>query len=201
MSMINIILCGAPGCGKGTQSKLIVDKYKLMHLSTGDLLRNEIKSNSELGKIVESYISNGNFVPDDMIIDILEKTIDNMPKNSEGIILDGFPRTVNQAETLEIMLKNRNTDTDILIDIIVDEEELINRVIARGLTSGRADDNLEIIKKRLEVYHEKTEPVSNFYKNLNKYVSINGMGTIDEIFNRISTVLDNIKQYSLLSVK
>lgn len=199
--MINIILCGAPGCGKGTQSKLIVDKYKLMHLSTGDLLRNEIKSNSELGKIVESYISNGNFVPDDMIIDILEKTIDNMPKNSEGIILDGFPRTVNQAETLEIMLKNRNTDTDILIDIIVDEEELINRVIARGLTSGRADDNLEIIKKRLEVYHEKTEPVSNFYKNLNKYVSINGMGTIDEIFNRISTVLDNIKQYSLLSVK
>ncbi len=194
MSMINIILCGAPGCGKGTQSKLIVDKYKLMHLSTGDLLRNEIKSNSDLGKIVESYISNGNFVPDDMIIDILEKTIDNMPKNSEGIILDGFPRTVNQAETLEIMLKNRNTDTDILIDIIVDEEELINRVISRGLTSGRADDNLEIIKKRLEVYHEKTEPVSNFYKNLNKYVSINGMGTIDEIFNRISTVLDNIKQ-------
>jgi len=192
--MINIILCGAPGCGKGTQSKLIVDKYKLMHLSTGDLLRNEIKSNSDLGKIVESYISNGNFVPDDMIIDILEKTIDNMPKNSEGIILDGFPRTVNQAETLEIMLKNRNTDTDILIDIIVDEEELINRVISRGLTSGRADDNLEIIKKRLEVYHEKTEPVSNFYKNLNKYVSINGMGTIDEIFNRISTVLDNIKQ-------
>ena len=199
--MINIILCGAPGCGKGTQSKLIVDKYKLMHLSTGDLLRNEIKSNSDLGKIVESYICNGNFVPDDMIIDILEKTIDNMPKNSEGIILDGFPRTVNQAETLEIMLKNRNTDTDILIDIIVDEDELINRLIARGLTSGRADDNLEIIKKRLEVYHEKTEPVSNFYKNLNKYASIDGMGTIDDIFKRISAVLDNIKQYSLLSVK
>jgi adenylate kinase len=194
MKMKNIILCGPPGCGKGTQSKLIEDNYKFKHLSTGDLLRSEIASNSELGLIAEDYISKGNFVPDDMIIDILEKNIDKMPENSEGIILDGFPRTVNQAEVLEDMLKNRKMDIDLLIDINVDEEELMDRLMTRGLTSGRTDDNLDTIKKRLEVYHEKTKPVNNFYKNLNKYASIDGMGSVNDIFKRISTLIDDIKQ-------
>lgn len=191
--MINIILCGAPGCGKGTQSKLIVDKYELNHLSTGDLLRNEIKAKTELGIIADSYISNGNFVPDEMIINILQKTIDNLPKNSKGLILDGFPRNVDQAEALEEMLKLRNMKTDLLIDLSVQDEELINRLLFRGQTSGRSDDNLETIKKRLDIYYSKTTPVSNFYKNLNKYTKIDGMGTVNEIFERISSVLDNLK--------
>lgn len=191
--MINIILCGAPGCGKGTQSKLIVDKYELNHLSTGDLLRNEIKAKTELGIIADSYISNGNFVPDEMIINILQKTIDNLPKNSKGLILDGFPRNVDQAEALEEMLKLRNMKTDLLIDLSVQDEELINRLLFRGQTSGRSDDNFETIKKRLDIYYSKTTPVSNFYKNLNKYTKIDGMGTVNEIFERISSVLDNLK--------
>ncbi len=192
--MLNIILCGAPGCGKGTQSKLIVDKYNLKHLSTGDILRNEINSGSDLGIVAESYISTGSFVPDEMIIDILEKNIKNLPTSSEGIILDGFPRNVIQAEALEEMLKLLNINTDLFINIDVDEDELIKRLILRGQTSGRSDDNLEIIKKRLLVYHEKTKPVSDFYKKLNKYTNINGMGTEDEIFKRISSVLNNIKE-------
>ncbi len=191
--MINIIICGAPGCGKGTQSKLIVDKYELNHLSTGDLLRNEIKAKTELGIIADSYISNGNFVPDEMIINILQKTIDNLPKNSKGLILDGFPRNVDQAEALEEMLKLRNMKTDLLIDLSVQDEELINRLLFRGQTSGRSDDNFETIKKRLDIYYSKTTPVSNFYKNLNKYTKIDGMGTVNEIFERISSVLDNLK--------
>lgn len=191
--MINIIICGAPGCGKGTQSKLIVDKYELNHLSTGDLLRNEIKAKTELGIIADSYISNGNFVPDEMIINILQKTIDNLPKNSKGLIFDGFPRNVDQAEALEKMLKLRNMKTDILIDLSVQDEELINRLLFRGQTSGRSDDNFETIKKRLDIYYSKTTPVSNFYKNLNKYTKIDGMGTVNEIFERISSVLDNLK--------
>jgi adenylate kinase len=189
--MLNIIICGAPGCGKGTQSDLIVKKYSLTHLSTGDLLRKEITEKSDLGQIAESYISKGNLVPDNMIIDILSKHIENQADDSNGIILDGFPRTVAQAEALEIMLKEMNKEISVLIDVKVDETELINRLVIRGQTSGRCDDNLETIKKRLDVYHTLTEPVNEFYKNSDKYVSIDGMGTIDEIFNRISLAIDS----------
>ena len=189
--MLNIIICGAPGCGKGTQSDLIVKKYKLKHLSTGDLLRKEIAEKSELGKTAESYISQGQLVPDTMIIDILSKNVDNQEEGSNGIILDGFPRTVAQAEALEVMLKNLTKEITTLIDVKVDEEELINRLITRGQTSGRIDDNLETIKKRLTVYQTQTAPVNDFYKKFNKYTSIDGMGTIDDIFGRISTVIDS----------
>ncbi|MDO9153882.1 MAG: adenylate kinase [Paludibacter sp.] len=187
--MLNMIIFGAPGCGKGTQSKLIVDKYKLTHLSTGDLLRSEISSNTELGVIAEKYITKGNLVPDEMIIEILKKAIDNRPDKSNGIILDGFPRTVAQAVALEEMLKNRDMSTVVLIDLHVDNHELISRLLYRGETSGRCDDNLETIKNRLEVYISNTVPVCNFYQNLNKYKAIDGMGTIEEIFNRITLVL------------
>jgi adenylate kinase len=189
--MLNIIICGAPGCGKGTQSDLIVEKYGLKHLSTGDLLRNEIAKKSALGIEAESYISKGNLVPDKMIFDILSNAIAEQTKGSKGIILDGFPRNVAQAEALEELMKKLNKETTVLLDLNVDDEELIKRLLIRGETSGRSDDNLETIKKRLQVYVSKTAPVSDFYKNKNKYAAINGMGTVDEIFGRISSVIDS----------
>lgn len=191
--MLNIIICGAPGCGKGTQSELIVEKYNLKHLSTGDLLRKEINEKTELGIVAETYISKGNLVPDSMIIDILTKAIDAEAANSPGIILDGFPRTVAQAEALEVMLNQRNRETTALLSLQVENRELISRLLKRGETSGRSDDNLETIKKRLQVYETKTAPVNEFYKNSGKYHAIDGMGTVEEIFGRISEILDSKK--------
>ena len=191
--MLNIIICGAPGCGKGTQSDLLVEKYSLTHLSTGDLLRKEIAEKSELGLIADSYISKGELVPDQMIIDILLKYIENQHDESNGIILDGFPRTVAQAEALEIMLKNLNKEISVLVDLKVCENELVDRLVIRGKTSGRSDDNIDTIKKRLDVYHKLTEPVNDFYKSRNQYTLIDGMGTIEEIFGRISEVIDSKK--------
>lgn len=188
--MLNVILCGAPGCGKGTQSALLVDKYNLMHLSTGDLLRAEIASKSETGILAESYISNGNLVPDEMIISILLKVIDTSTEGVLGYILDGFPRTVDQAVALEKAFEDRNKKISFLIDIQVETNELIARLLKRGETSGRSDDNFDTIKKRLEVYESKTAPVNDFYKKLGKYYSINGIGEIDQIFDRISNVIE-----------
>ena len=189
--MLNIIICGAPGCGKGTQSDLIVNKYSLTHLSTGDLLRKEIAEKTELGITADSFISKGELVPDAMIIDILSKHVENQHDDSNGIILDGFPRTVAQAEALEVMMKNLNKEISVLVDLRVTETELIDRLLIRGKTSGRSDDNMETIKKRLDVYHKLTEPVNDFYKNRNQYTPIDGMGTIEEIFGRISEVIDS----------
>ena len=189
--MLNIILFGPPGSGKGTQSALIVEKYKLKHLSTGDILRDEIKRKTELGRIAESYISNGNLVPDEMIIDILVNAINTDKKKYNGIILDGFPRTLVQAEALEKILANQNKEISVLIEIRINDDALINRVLARAATSGRADDNLETMKKRLEIYKTQSTPASRFYNSLNKYAAVDGLGTIDEIFRRISAVIDS----------
>ena len=191
--MLNIIICGAPGCGKGTQSELIVAKYELKHLSTGDLLRKEIKDKSELGQIAEGYISQGQLVPDKMIIDIIIKNIDEQPASCKGFILDGFPRTVGQAEALEEILNSRNKKSTVLIDVQVEKQELISRLLKRGELSGRSDDNMETIQKRLEVYETQTAPVAEFYKDLNKYAFIDGMGTIEEIFGRISKAIEASK--------
>lgn len=190
--MTNIILCGAPGCGKGTQSEFIVEKYGLTHISTGDLMRKEMASGSELGELLNSYISKGQLVPDEVTIKLLEQHIDSLPENTKGLIFDGFPRTLNQAKELERMMARRGDKTAMLIDINVPEEELINRLINRGKTSGRADDNLETIKKRLTVYHDQTRPVDDYYELLGKYTRIQGLGTIAEIFGRISRILDKI---------
>ncbi len=190
--MLNIIICGAPGCGKGTQSAMIAEKYKLKHLSTGELLRKEIEEKTALGIVIEDSIAKGNLVPDDMIIDILLKAFKVNKENKNGVILDGFPRTVNQAETLEKVLKGTVNETSILLDIHVDNRELINRLLKRGETSGRSDDNLETIKKRLAVFETKTAPVNYYYKTLGKYASIEGMGDVEEVNARISEVLDAI---------
>lgn len=191
--MLNIIIFGAPGSGKGTQSDLIKERYNLLHLSTGDLLREEIATGSELGKIADDFISKGNLVPDEMIVEILDKAIEEKEKDGKynGIILDGFPRTVAQAEALEKLIKKHDKDISVLLDLVVEEDELVDRLVKRGETSGRSDDNLETIKKRLDVYHEKTHPVNNYYKEQNKYTVIDGTGTVDEIFDRISKVLDS----------
>lgn len=190
--MTNIILCGAPGCGKGTQSEFIEKKYNLYHLSTGDLFRAEMASGSEQGKLFQSYIGQGHLVPDELVMEIIDRHLDTLPKDTKGIIFDGFPRTLNQAVQLEKLMKKRGDKTAVLIDINVPEDEIIRRLIERGKTSGRADDNLETIKERLVVYHEQTRPIDDYYELNDRYVRIQGLGTISEIFGRISRVLDKI---------
>ncbi|OIP82698.1 MAG: adenylate kinase [Porphyromonadaceae bacterium CG2_30_38_12] len=188
--MLNFILCGAPGCGKGTQSTLLVEKYNLKHLSTGDLLREEINAKTEVGIKADSYISVGNLAPDDMIIAMLLKAVDENASKVCGFILDGFPRTVAQASALEDAFEARGIEIPYLIDMQVDKKELITRLIKRGETSGRSDDNLDTIKKRLEIYETKTAPVNDFYKNIGKYRLVDGMGEVEEIFERISAIID-----------
>lgn len=187
---LNLMIAGAPGCGKGTQSELIVKHFNLRHFSTGDLLRQEIAEQTPLGKEIDAIISKGNFVPDSTIIEILTKAIGQLSKHCDGILLDGYPRTRTQAEALEQMMNESGTPMSLFIDLQVPENELINRLLIRGETSGRSDDNLETIRKRLAIYHIKTEPVNDFYKKLNKYVAINGLGSVDEIFDRIRQVLE-----------
>lgn len=191
--MKNIILCGAPGCGKGTQAEFIVAHYGLTHLSTGQMMRKEAESGSELGKLIDSYISHGHLVPDDVTIEMLDKYISSLPSDTKGVIFDGFPRTLNQAVQLERLMKKRGDETSILIDINVPEDELIRRLLERGKTSGRSDDSdLNIIKERLIVYHEQTRPVDDYYELHDKYARIQGLGTISEIFGRISRILNKI---------
>lgn len=188
--MLNIIISGAPGCGKGTQSELIIKKYELKHFSTGELLRNEMRAKTPLGLEAEAFIAKGNLVPDEMIINILREVFEQIPADAKGLILDGFPRTLAQAEALEEMMDNMGKPITMMIDLDVPDKELISRLITRGETSGRSDDNLDTIKKRLEVYEQKTAPVSNFYKSLNKHFSIDGTGSVEEIFSRIEAVID-----------
>jgi len=189
--MLNIVICGAPGSGKGTQSKLIAEKYNLKHLSTGDMLRNEIKLQTEIGKKAEEFISRGQLVPDEMIIAMLDHVLDKEMYHYKGIILDGFPRTYAQAEALEKLLKKRNEEISLLLDLKVNDEELISRLLKRAEISNRSDDKLDVIRKRLEIYYQNADEVNNFYKKTNKYVAIEGVGTVEEIFSRISQIIDS----------
>lgn len=182
--MLNIVIFGAPGSGKGTQSERIVAKYGINHISTGDVLRAEIKNNTELGKIAKGYIDQGQLIPDELIIDILAKTLDSF-EDSKGVIFDGFPRTIPQAEALKKVLADRGQEVSIMLDLDVPEDELMTRLIKRGQESGRADDNEETIKKRLVVYHSQTAQLIDWYKAEGQYCHINGLGTMEGIFEEI----------------
>ena len=189
--MLNIVIFGAPGSGKGTQSERIVEKYGINHISTGDVLRAEIKNGTELGKTAKGYIDQGQLIPDELIIDILASVFDSF-KDSKGVIFDGFPRTIAQAEALKKMLAERGQDVSVMLDLEVPEDELMVRLIKRGKDSGRADDNEETIKKRLHVYHSQTSPLIDWYKNEKKYQHINGLGTMDGIFADICEAVDKL---------
>ena len=189
--MLNIVIFGAPGSGKGTQSERIVEKYGINHISTGDVLRAEIKNGTELGKTAKGYIDQGQLIPDELMIDILASVFDSF-KDSKGVIFDGFPRTIAQAEALKKMLAERGQDVSIMVDLDVPEEELMVRLIKRGKDSGRADDNEETIKKRLHVYHSQTAPLIDWYKNERKYQHINGLGTMEGIFAEICEAIDKL---------
>jgi adenylate kinase len=189
--MLNIVIFGAPGSGKGTQSEKIVEKYGINHISTGDVLRAEIKNGTELGKTAKSYIDQGQLIPDSLMIDILASVFDSF-KDSKGVIFDGFPRTIPQAEALKKMLDERGDKVAAMIELDVPEDELMKRLILRGQQSGRADDNEETIKKRLVVYHSQTQPLIEWYKNEGIHYHIDGMGELDRIFSDISKVIDNI---------
>lgn len=189
--MKNIVIFGAPGSGKGTQSDKIIAEFGVEHISTGDVLRAEIKGGTELGKIAASYINDGNLVPDSLIIDILASVLDAKGKDINGVIFDGFPRTIAQAEALNDMLKERGEAVSVVIGLEVPDEELINRIVARGKTSGRADDNEETAKKRLATYYAQTLPLKEFYINEGKYAKIEGVGDIDAIYAEISKAIKN----------
>ena len=191
--MLNIVIFGAPGSGKGTQSDKLIEHYNLFHISTGDVLRDNIRRGTELGKTAKGYIDQGQLVPDELIIDILAQVLDeNKDKASEGVIFDGFPRTIPQAEALEQLLADRGTQIDAVVGLEVPEDELIQRILLRGKMSGRADDNEETARKRLEVYHNQTSPLKAYYEEQGKYRAINGLGSIDGIFDLIKAELDNV---------
>ena len=191
--MLNIVIFGAPGSGKGTQSEKLVEKYELKHLSTGDILREEIKAGSELGKLADSYMSKGHLVPDELVIDILDSQI-SKNVDAKGFIFDGFPRTLAQGEALSKMLSKYDDDIDAVLSLEVEEEELIDRLLKRGQISGRTDDNRETIESRLKVYHSQTEPLKDFYRKHGTLKNIEGVGSIDEIFSSIEKEIDRLEE-------
>lgn len=189
--MKNIVIFGAPGSGKGTQSDRIVEKYGFRHISTGDVLRKEVKEQTELGKTAKKYIDNGQLIPDALMIDILAATYDAFGK-VEGVIFDGFPRTIAQAEALKKMLADRGSEVSAMLDLEVPEDELLKRLLLRGQQTGRSDDNEATIAKRLTVYHNQTAPLIAWYKNDGKYNHIQGLGAMDAIFGDICKVIDKL---------
>ena len=189
--MLNIVIFGAPGSGKGTQSDLLKQTFNLAHISTGDVLRREMKNETELGKIAKGFIEKGQLVPDDLICDMLAVTLDTL-KDANGVIFDGFPRTIPQAEALEKILAQRGMEVTVLLDLQVDEAELIKRLLERGKISGRSDDNEETIQARLKVYHSQTAPLAEYYQSKGKRIVIKGVGTIDDIFTRIKEDINTL---------
>lgn len=191
--MFNIVVFGAPGSGKGTQSEKLIEKYGLHHISTGDVLRGHIRRETELGKIANEYISKGQLIPDELMIDILEHELDNNPASEKGVIFDGFPRTIPQAKALDELLTKRGAKVNAVVGLEVDDDELVGRMLNRGKLTGRADDNIETITNRLKVYHSQTQPLKEFYHSGNRYHSVKGHGEIENIFRSISEIVDALK--------
>jgi adenylate kinase len=188
--MFNLILFGPPGSGKGTQSEKIVEKFGLIHLSTGNLLRQEIADRTPLGLQAKSFMDKGQLVPDEVVIGMIASCVDNNPE-AKGFLFDGFPRTVAQAQALDNLLALKKTSITKVIALDVLEEELVARLLKRGETSGRSDDTSEeVIRRRFAVYKDETEPVADYYKHQDKFEVIHGIGTVEEIFKAVSTLIE-----------
>jgi adenylate kinase len=191
--MKNIVIFGAPGSGKGTQSDKMIEKYGFGHISTGDVLRSEIKKGTQLGKTAKQFIDQGQLIPDNLMVSILASVYDGFGKDHAGVIFDGFPRTIPQAEALKQMLSERGHCIAAMVELDVPEDELMRRLIKRGLESGRSDDNAETIKKRLDVYHRQTQPLIEWYEREGIHYHINGLGELDRIFADICQVIDGLE--------
>lgn len=188
--MLNLILFGPPGSGKGTQSELVIEKYGLIHISTGELLRNEISAATPLGREAQQFIHKGELVPDEVVIGMLSSVLENHP-NTKGYIFDGFPRTGAQADALDRLLTLRHTSITQVLALDVPEDELVRRLLERGKTSGRTDDaNEEIIRARIAEYHKKTAPVADHYAKVDKFQKVKGNGTIEETFDLLCQRID-----------
>ncbi len=188
--MLNLILFGPPGSGKGTQSEKLIVKYGLKHLSTGDLLRSEIAQQSQLGMEAKNFMDKGQLVPDEVVIGMIRSAIENNP-TVKGFLFDGFPRTSAQAAALDELMELKNTSIKIMLAMEVGEKELMSRLLKRGETSGRSDDtNEEVVKARIIEYHNKTAAVADYYKQFNKVVTIKGEGTVEDIFNALCNEID-----------
>lgn len=187
--MFNLILFGPPGSGKGTQAKKLAAQYGFLHISTGDLFRAEIGGGTPLGLEAKSYMDAGKLVPDEVVLGMLKKAVDDNP-DIKGVIFDGFPRTIVQAKALNEMLASKQHGLDLLISLTVNEEEIVQRILERSKTSGRVDDsNEDTIRQRIQVYHDQTSPVYDFYNELGQAYEIDGMGTIDDVFERLSGLI------------
>ena len=192
--MLNIVMFGAPGSGKGTQSEVLIKTYGLFHISTGDVLRDHIKRGTQLGKTAQEFINQGQLIPDELMVNILASVVDdNKEAAKNGVIFDGFPRTIAQAEALEQMLSQRNTKVSAVIGLDVPEEILIGRLLNRGKESGRSDDNLETITSRLEVYNNQTAPLKAFYAEKRLLHMVQGTGGAEVVFERVKKVIDAIE--------
>ena len=188
--MVNIVLFGAPGCGKGTQAQRLKEHYGIHHVSTGEVIRGEIARGTELGKRMESYIREGKLAPDEIVIYMIANYVAEH-KEAKGCIFDGFPRTTRQAEEFDRILAGHGLKVDLMVDIHVPEEELVKRILLRGKDSGRADDaSEEVIRGRIEVYRRQTQVVADFYAKQDKYADVDGVGSMDEVFDRIRAVID-----------
>lgn len=190
--MINIVLFGKPGAGKGTQAEFLKEKYNLVHLSTGDIFRFNIKNDTELGKLAKTFMDKGDLVPDKLTINMLQSEVDKNP-NAAGFLFDGFPRTIAQAEALDSFLENKGQNITATVALEADDNILVARLLERGKTSGRPDDqDEEKIRNRYEEYNQKTAPLMNYYKNQGKFYAVDGIGTIAEVNDRLNLIFDKL---------